>query len=109
MYVPLMFAQIYGPQTGSITSTHTVDDDGNVAVTPGGRPFETPGAPAAFKAARAARARDMGFATSSNRETLNGDTAIVGNHSAPKTVKKHGAEDMSAKKGLSTSGRQQPK
>jgi hypothetical protein len=56
MYVPPMFAQIYGPQTGSITSTHTVDDDGNVAVTPGGRPFETPGAPAAFKAARAARA-----------------------------------------------------
>jgi hypothetical protein len=93
MYVPPMTTQTYDPTTGNVTSTSTIDDDGNITETPGGRPLEIPGAPAAFNAAQAQKARDLGFARSVPGGGHNGDTVNRGNHGTFKIDAKHVAGD----------------
>jgi hypothetical protein len=48
-------------QTMTITTTGTLSDDRNIMRTSVGQSLEVPGAPAAFNAAQAIQARDLGL------------------------------------------------
>lgn len=61
LYVPPMLAQVYDPETGHVTETHTVDNAGNGQFMRGGVPGVVPGAPAEFSVANAKHFADMGF------------------------------------------------
>ena len=55
LYIPPMMIQAID-HNGQITTTSTLNDDTSV-----GQPLEVPGAPAAFDAAQAMQARDLGL------------------------------------------------
>lgn len=91
LYIPPMMIQAID-RNGQITTTRTLSDDGNIMRTSVGRPLEVPGAPAAFSAAQAMQARDLGLARPAKDGDGSGGAGSGGNPGTCEKNDDHGSK-----------------